>query len=73
MEFGKDSYWTFIDLEKAYDKVDRRLIVPTLRSYGVSEDMVEMVMVLYRDPMTKVRTCFGTTETFTVRIGLHQG
>ena len=32
-----------------------------------------MVMALYRTPSTQVRTCFGKTKTFEVKVGLHQG
>ena len=69
----QDSMWAFIDLEKAYDKVARKLIRPVLGQYGVPEDLIEMVMAFYKDPTTRVRTCFGTTEAFEVRVGLHQG
>ena len=72
-EVQQDSMWAFIDLEKAYDKVARKLIRPVLGQYGVPEDLIEMVMAFYKDPTTRVRTCFGTTEAFEVRVGLHQG
>ena len=32
---GKDVFWTFMDLEKAYDKIDRHGMWQILRLYGV--------------------------------------
>ena len=56
LEYNIDSMWAFLDLEKAYHKVDRRLIAPILRTYRVPEQLIKMVMALYRDPITKIRT-----------------
>ena len=32
---GKDVFWTFIDLRKAYDTIDRHRMWQMLRVYGV--------------------------------------
>ena len=32
---GKDVFWSFIDLEKAYDTIDRHGMWQMLRVYGV--------------------------------------
>ena len=72
LEFGQDSYWGFLDLEKAYDKINRQMITPILRLYGVPEEIITMVRAMYRTPITRVRTCFGKTDAFDVNVGLHQ-
>ena len=33
--FGKDVFWAFMDLEKAYDTIDRHGMWQMLRVYGV--------------------------------------
>ena len=73
LEFDQDSYWGFLDLEKAYDKINRQMIAPILRLYGVPEEIITMVAAMYRTPTTRVRTCFGKTDAFHVNVGLHQG
>ena len=73
LEFQQESSWGFLDLEKAYDKINREMIPPVLRQYHVPEELITMVMALYRTPRTQVRTCFGKTKTFEVKVGLHQG
>ena len=35
LENGKDVFWTFIDLEKAYDAIDRHSIWQMLRVYAM--------------------------------------
>lgn len=61
-----------MDLEKAYDKINRGMIPPLLRHYHVPEELITMVMALYRTPSTQLRTCFGKTKSFPVKVGLHQ-
>ena len=34
---GKDLFWAFMDLEKAYDRVDRDALWQVLRLYGVCD------------------------------------
>ena len=74
LEFQQESSWGFLDLEKAYDKIIREMILPVLRQYHVPEELITMVMALYRTPRTQVRTCIGKTKTWSeVKVGLHQG
>ena len=73
LEMKKDSYWAFLDMEKAYDKVPRRLIWAVLRWFGVPEALIEVVQAMYRDPRTTVRTAFGLSGMFPVGVGVHQG
>ena len=55
LEFGQDGYWGFLDLEKAYNKINRQMIAPILMLYGVPEEIVTMVTAVYRTPTTRVR------------------
>ena len=38
---GKDVFWAFMDLEKAYDTIDRHGMWQMLRLYGVGGKFVE--------------------------------
>ena len=44
-----------------------------LRKLGVDEWLIRTVMALYTEACTIVRTDAGLSESFEVRVGLHQG
>ena len=70
---GKDVYFAFMDLEKAYDRVDRDAMWNVLRLYGVDGKLLDAVKSLYVDSKACVRVGNGMSEWFPVRVGLRQG
>ena len=72
-EKGKELFYAFVDLEKAYDRVPREVTRWAMRKLGVAEWMVAAVMALYEGARTVVRTEDGESEGFEVKVGLHQG
>ena len=44
---GKDVYFAFLDLEKAYDRVDRDAMWDVLRLYGIGGRLLRAVQSLY--------------------------
>ena len=44
---GKDVYLAFLDLEKAYNRVDREAMWNVLRLYGVGGKLLKAVRSLY--------------------------
>ena len=64
---------TFIDLEKAYDRVPREEIWRTTRERLVPEKYVKLVQDMYTGCRTMVRTVAGESSKFNVEVGLHQG
>ena len=44
-----------------------------MRKVGVEEWLVQAVMALYDDSKTVVKTSFGCTDSFCVKVGVHQG
>ena len=71
---AKDLHMIFIDLEKAFDRIPRDLIwTYALRSHGVPEQYVQIIMDMYKDVTTKIRCTAGTSEAFFVLLGVHQG
>ena len=72
-EKRKKLYHVFVDLEKAFDRVPRRAIEWALRRQKVPERLVKAVMDLYVDSRSRVKTAAGTSETFHIRVGVHQG
>ena len=69
----KRLYMCFVDLEKAFDRVPRKVIEWALRKKGVNERLVGAVMGLYEDAKTKVKVGPGMSEAFSVKVGVHQG
>ena len=63
----------FVDLEKAFDRVPRKVMEWALRKKGLAEVLVQAVMSLYEGVRTKVKVGSGTSEYFWVRVGVHQG
>ena len=73
LEVYKDLFLTFVDLEKAYDRVPRDLVYWCLRRRGVPEKPVRLVEATYRGASTVVRTTHDRTNEFPIKVGLHQG
>ena len=63
----------FVDLEKAFDRVPRKVIQWALRTKGVNECLVQAVMRMYDDASTRVRVGDSMSDTFQVKVGVHQG
>ena len=62
-----------MELEKAYDKVQREEVWYCMRKSGLAEKYVRIVQDMYDDSTTAVRCAVGVTEGFEVNVGLHQG
>ncbi|XP_065315796.1 uncharacterized protein LOC135924631 [Gordionus sp. m RMFG-2023] len=69
----KKLYYAFVDLEKAFDRVPREITRWALRKSGVEEWLVTAVMAMYVGAQTAVRTDHGDSDSFEVKVGLHQG
>ena len=66
-------YMAFIDLEKAFDRIPRKVIWWTLRKLGVEEWIVRLVQGMYANAWSRVRVGEGYSEEFEVKVGVHQG
>ena len=69
---GKDIFWAFVDLEKAYDTVDRHGMWQMLRVYGIGENLLKAVKSFYVDRKVCVRVENYVSEWFPVNVGLRQ-
>ncbi len=63
-------YAAFMDLEKAYVRVDRKALWNVLKIYGVG---VEGIKVFYREMNTCIKVDGELSDSFTVGVGVRQG
>ena len=69
----KQNYMCFIYLEKAFDRVPRKVLEWALRKRGIPEAIVRAVMSLYEGATTRVRIGLELCEECEVKVGVHQG
>ncbi|XP_066964344.1 uncharacterized protein [Macrobrachium rosenbergii] len=73
LEGNQELYCAFIDLEKAYDRIPREVMLWFLRKRKAQEKLVRLVEMVYQRTNSKVITAVGETENFEVSVGLRQG
>ena len=62
-----------MDLEKAFELVPRKADEWALRRQKVPERLVTAVMSPYAESRSRVKTVAGTSEAFSIRVGIQQG
>ena len=70
---NKRLFMAFVDLEKAFDRVPRKVIWWALRKLGVEEWIVRLVQGMYANARSRVRVGEGFSKEFEVKVGVHQG
>ena len=63
----------FIELEKAFDRVPRKVIWWVLRKLVMEEWIVQIVQRMYENAWSRVSVIEGYIEEFEVKVGVHQG
>ena len=61
----------FVDMEKAFDRVPKKVLECAIRKKGVLEVIVQAVMSLYDSAKTRVRVGSAYSEKFKVKVGVH--
>ena len=70
---NREMYAAFMDLEKAYDRIDRDAMWRVLSGYGVNGKLLRAVQCVYDKSEACVRVCREESEWFEVKVGLRQG
>ena len=63
----------FVDFTKAYDSIHRGKMEQILLAYGLPEETVAAIMILYGNTKVKMRSPDGDTEYFDIVAGVLQG
>ena len=69
----KTLYLAFVDLEKAFDRVPRKVVWWAMRKMKVPEVLVRTVQAMYHNASARVRVGTSFSEKIDVKVGLHQG
>lgn len=69
----KAVYLCFVDLTKAFDTVNRTLMLYKLYKHNLSSKFINIVQSMYEDLHACIKTKVGCTEGFPVDIGTRQG
>ena len=69
----KDLYFMFIDLEKAFDRVPRKVVKWAMRKLGLDEWIIHVVMAMYENASSAVRINGKLGKGIPVKVGVHQG
>ncbi len=69
----KKLYAAFMDLEKAYDRVDWLALWEVLRIYGVGGKLLSATKSFYEEASACVKISGETSEHFEIKVGLRLG
>jgi Reverse transcriptase (RNA-dependent DNA polymerase) len=72
-EQKKNLHMIFIYLEKTYDKIPRNIMWWALKRKLVPTKYVTLIKDMYTNVVTCVRACDDESDTFLIKIRLHQG
>ncbi len=72
LEKDRKLFASFVDLEKAYDGVDRKGLWDTLRMYGVGRQLLEGIRS-YENASASVWVNGELSESFKLEVGVRQG
>ena len=70
---GKETFLCYIDYKKAFDSVDRNLLMFKLSNIGVTGNMYNAISSLYLNPRSRVILQDYCTDYFDCPIGVKQG
>ena len=64
---------TYVDFQKAFDSIDRKMLFAILRHYGIPENIVAAIKSIYDESFSCVRNKGELSEFFKVLSGVLQG
>ena len=72
LEWNSPLYITFIDFEKAFDSIDRTALWKLLAHYGISENIIRLIITTYEPSTSQVVHNGSLTEPFSILSGVYQ-
>ena len=72
-QHNKPPHMCFIDIQKAYDSVNRDLLWKICKSYGLTDKIVNLLKMLHNNSKAKVRINGQLSDSFDIETGVMQG
>ena len=69
----RNLYLVFVDLEKAFDRVPRKVIWWAMRVVKIPEWIITLVKAMYDNARSRVKVDCEYSDVFSVNVGVHQG
>ena len=66
-------FFAFVDLQKAFDRVPRKVLWWALQKVCIPEWIVHVIQVIYQNARSQVRVNNLFSDVFDVQVGVHQG
>ena len=66
-------FFAFVDLEKAFDRVPRKVIWWVLRTVGFDKWIVRVIQSMYDGPISKICVNDSYSDDISVKVAVHQG
>ena len=60
----------FVDFSKAFDSIDRSKMEQVLEAYGIPNEMIKVIMIMYKNTRAFVRSPDCDTEFFDIIAGV---
>ena len=70
---GLDTFTCFVDMAKAFDRVNRDILFVKLANIGISGDILESIKALYADCRASINVNDDYTDFFSIMSGVKQG
>ena len=70
---GRSTFLTFVDFKKAFDSVDRGLLMYKLLNLGISGNFYKAITNMYTNPVSRVILNSYETNYFPCPMGVKQG
>ncbi|CAF5042879.1 unnamed protein product, partial [Rotaria magnacalcarata] len=72
-EYDIPLFICFIDIQKAYDSVNRELLWKICRHYGLTDKIVKLLQLVYKDSNARIKINGDLSECFKMDTGVMQG
>eukprot|EP00978_Attheya_sp_CCMP212_P020409 scaffold58338_cov55-Attheya_sp.AAC.1 len=61
-QHGQDTWAVFVDLVKAFDMADHKLLFAILKKYGIQDTLITVIKKMYTDAIVLFKTGTETRE-----------
>ncbi len=70
---NKEGFIISLDFEKAFDRVEHGFLFDVLKSFGLGENFMKWIRILYKDAITKIKCNGVLTQCFKITRSIRQG